>query len=100
MNLFSKILLRYVAPVFALFLISYLFLGVRESRLYLVLMGLNLPASLVVIPAIEELAIALSWTLGGSVHVWLSQLICMAANGFFFYGLARLANRFSKPTRS
>jgi hypothetical protein len=89
-----KIVFGYVIVVGVLFLASYLFFSLRESRLYLLLMAINLPGSLVVVPGIEELALAVGWVIGGPVHVWTTQLACMTVNGGFLAGIISIARRF------
>ena len=90
----QKILFAYWIPLGTLFLICYFGLVVRESRLYLLLMVINLPGSLVVVPGVEEAAVFFGWPLGGTVHVWITQLACMAVNGGFFIFLNRMLAKF------
>lgn len=89
-----RIVFGYLIVTAVLFLLSYLFFSIRESRLYLFLMALNLPGSLVVVPGIEELALAVGWVIGGTLHVWITQLACMAVNGSFLAGMIRIARKF------
>jgi hypothetical protein len=88
-----KILFGYLLIVGVLFSAFYLLLGVRESRLYLLLMALNLPDSLVVVPGMEEFAMALGWVIGGATHVWVTQVTCMVVNGLFFFSMIKIAEK-------
>jgi hypothetical protein len=89
-----KITFGYLITIGALFLVSYLVFGLRESRLYLLLMAINLPASLVVVPGVEEISLAVGWVLGGPIDVWTTQLACMAVNGGFLFGMAKIVRKF------
>lgn len=91
-----KILFGYLIIVGALFLGCYLLLGIRESRLYLLLMALNLPDSLVVVPGMEEVAMSLGWVIGGPTHVWVTQMTCMVVNGLFFFSMIKIAEKFRR----
>ena len=78
----------YLAIVAAIFLTAYIVFGVREMGIYVVLMLLNLPGSLAVVPYVESFAQAQGWELGGPLHIWTTQLACMAANGALVGALA------------
>jgi hypothetical protein len=84
-------LVWYLAIVAITFVVAYVVMGVREMALYLTLTVLNLPASLVVVPYMESFAQGTGWTLGSPVHVWLTQLICMAVNALFIGAVAVIA---------
>ena len=88
-----KIVFGYLITMGAVFLASYLLFGIRESRLYLLLMAINLPASLVIVPGMEEVSLALGWILGGPPHVWATQLACMTLNGSLLAGMVKIARR-------
>jgi hypothetical protein len=75
------ILLFYAGAVAAIFLWAYAVAQVREMGLYLLILWLNLPASLVVVPVSEQLASAAGLALGGPAHVWATQVASLAANG-------------------
>jgi hypothetical protein len=81
----------YLAIVAITFVVAYVVMGVREMALYLTLTVLNLPASLVVVPYLESFAQGAGWTLGSPVHVWITQLVCMAINGLLIGALAVIA---------
>ena len=71
----------YTGMVAIIFVAAYVVFGVREMALYLVLMLVNLPASVVVVPYMESFSLGRGWTLGHPLHVWTTQLVCMAVNG-------------------
>jgi hypothetical protein len=79
----GRIVAWYLAIITITFVVAYLLIGVREMALYLTLTLVNLPASLIVVPYIESFARGAGWTLGSPVHVWITQLVCMAINGLF-----------------
>jgi hypothetical protein len=76
----SRIPIAYAASVFALFVWIYVVRGVREMGLYLALLWLNLPASLLVVPWGEKLALASCYPAGGPWHVWGTQAAAVVAN--------------------
>jgi hypothetical protein len=75
-----RTVLVYLAIVAVIFLAAYIVLGVREMGIYVVLMLLNLPASVAVVPYMESFSLAQGWELGRPLHVWTTQLACMAVN--------------------
>ena len=83
----------YLAVVAAVFLIAYLLLGVREMGIYVVLMLLNLPASIAVVPNVETFAQTQGWELGRPLHIWTTQLSCMAVNAVLVGALAAVVIR-------
>ena|SRR5688500_6932982 len=83
----------YLAIVAAIFLTAYMLLGVREMGMYVVLMLLNLPASVAVVPYIESFSQTPGWELGRPLHVWTTQLACMAVNGVLVGALAAVVIR-------
>ena len=70
----------YAGVVALIFFAAYVVLGTREMGLYVVLMLLNLPASVAVVPYMESFAQAQGWELGHPLHVWSTQLACLAVN--------------------
>jgi hypothetical protein len=96
MKQFRRMVLGYLLVIGAVFIGSYLILGLRESRLYLFLMLINMPSSLVFVPGMEEVAMSLDWVLGGPAHVWATQLVCMAANGFLLASLIKVARKLQR----
>jgi hypothetical protein len=83
MILRHKIVLTYLITVSLVFFVSYLLLGVRELGLYLLLMAIDLPVSIAIVPGMEKVSLSLGWVLGAPIHVYSTQLICMALNGAF-----------------
>ena len=83
----------YAAIVAVIFLTAYIFLGVREMGGYVVLMLLNLPASVAVVPFMESFAQVQGWELGSPLHVWTTQVACMALNGALVGALAAVVIR-------
>ncbi|SRR6266481_6960973 len=88
----GKVVLAYFATVSAIFMVGYFVLNIREMSLYLFLLALNLPSSLVAISQIEALATAVGLPLGHPTHVFATQLICMAINGMLLFTVARFAS--------
>lgn len=74
-------LVVYAGAVLAAFVWAYVVAQVREMGLYLLLLWLNLPASLVVLPMSERLASVAGFALGGAAHVCATQVAALAANG-------------------
>src|SRR5712692_5272994 len=81
MPLRRKLVFGYLAIVSTIFLGGYVVLGIREMGLYLFLIAVNLPSSLVVVPQMESLSESLGWVLGRPAHILATQLACMAVNG-------------------
>ena len=88
-----KIIIGYLMAPGAIFLAGYFLFGIRESRLHLLMMAINLPASLVIVPGMEEASLALGWVLGGPAHVWATELASLAVNGALLGSLLRIARR-------
>ncbi|MBI1824247.1 MAG: hypothetical protein HYR80_09080 [Nitrospirae bacterium] len=88
-----KIIIGYLIIVGTLFLGSYLLYGIRESRLYLLLMVINLPDSLVIVPGMEEVAMVLGWVIGGPPHVWATQIACMVVNGILLFSMIKIVQK-------
>ena len=61
--------------------------------IYVVLMLLNLPASVAVMPYMESFAQSQGWELGGPLHVWTAQLACLAVNAIFVGALTAVVIR-------
>jgi predicted permease len=78
----------YLVIVALIFLTAYIVLGVREMDIYVVLMLLNLPASVAVMPYMESFAQVQGWELGRPLHVWTTQTACMVVNGVLVAALA------------
>jgi hypothetical protein len=89
-----KIVVGYLVAVSVAFFAGYLLLGIRELGLYLLLMAINLPASFVIVPGIEKVSLSMGWVLGAPVHVYSTQLSCMAANGVFLIALAKILRKY------
>ena len=79
-----RLVLGYLAVVGMAFLAGYAVLDIRELGLYLFLMVLNLPGSVAVVPQMESFSQSVGWTLGDPLHIWATQLACMAVNGALF----------------
>ena len=83
----------YLAATGTLFLVAYGVLGLREFGLYLLLGALDLPASLVTLPASERVATLLGADVGAPAHVIGVQLVSMALNGLLLHAGLRLLRR-------
>ena len=83
----------YAAIVAVIFITTYMVLGVREMGVHVVLMMLNLPASVAVVPYIESFAQAQEWELGGPLHVWTTQLACIGINAVLVGALTAVVIR-------
>src|SRR2546427_179427 len=73
MPLRRKLVFGYLAIVSTIFLMGYVVLGFREMGLYLFLIALDLPSSLVVVPQMESLSESLGWVLGRPSHILPTQ---------------------------
>ncbi len=93
MALGHKIVLGYLAAVGVAFFTGYLFIGIRELGLYLLLMVINLPASFVIVPGMEKASQSLDWVLGAPTHVYSTQLSCMIVNGAFLLALMKIVQK-------
>jgi hypothetical protein len=93
MALGRKIVVRYLALVAAAFVLGYGIFGIREHGLWILLMAINPPGSLVVEPQMAALASTLDWSLGAPLHVWTTQLVCMLVNGVVIFGLVSLTSK-------
>lgn len=93
MKLGRKIVVGYLVAVGVAFFAGYFLFGIRELGLYVLLMAINLPASFVIVPGMENVSLALGWVLGAPVHVYATQIFCMAANGALLTALVRLVQQ-------
>ena len=99
MPLRKKLVFGYLAIVSTIFLMGYVVLGFREMGLYLFLIALDLPSSLVVVPQMESLSESLGWVLGRPSHILATQLACMAVNGALLAVIAAIASKLWRSSR-
>ncbi len=93
MTLGRKIVVGYLVAVGIAFFAGYLLLGIRELGLYVLLMAINLPASFVIVSGMENVSLALGLVLGAPVHIYATQIFCMAANGALLKALVHLIQK-------
>lgn len=89
-----KIIIGYLVAMGVVFFSGYFLLGIRELGLYLLLMAINLPASFVIVPGMEKVSLSMGWVLGAPVHVYSTQLSCMAVNGVFLIVLIKILRKY------
>src|SRR5713101_2982022 len=94
-----KLVLGYLAIVSVVFLAGYIVLGVREMDLYLLLMAVNLPSSVVVVPEMESLSESFGWVLGQPAHILATQLVCMSVNGAALAAIVAIASKLWRSLR-
>ena len=99
MPLRRKVVLGYLAIVSIVFLAGYVALGIRDMGLYLLLMAINLPSSLVVVPEMESLSERFGWALGRPAHIVATQLACMAVNGALLAAIVAIASKLWRSSR-
>ncbi len=99
MSLIKKIVLGYLLIASVVFFAGYVVLGIREMGLYLFLVFMNLPGSLIVEPAMERLSESLGWILGGPVHILTPQLVCMVTNGALLITTVALTSKLRQSFR-
>ena len=93
MTLGRKIVVAYLALVTIAFIVGYLILGIREHGLWLLLMAINLPASIAIETEMEAMSLALNWDLGSPIHIWTTQLTYMVVNGACLFALVFIVEK-------
>lgn len=93
MTLGRKIVVAYLALVTIAFIVGYLILGIREHGLWLLLMAINLPASIAIEPEMETMSLAFNWDLGSPIHVLTTQLTYMVVNGAFLFAFVFIVGK-------
>jgi hypothetical protein len=93
MTLGHKIVVGYFSAVGAVFLVGYVFLDIRELGLYLFLMAINFPGSLIVVPQMEAASLAVGLVLGKLPHILATQIICMVTNGLVLLALVTIGHQ-------
>lgn len=77
---------------------------IREMGLYLFVMLVGAPASVVVGPLSESLALSVGWSLGSLPHVWVADLMCAFTNAglpwAFYLAVERVRKRRRHGTAS
>ncbi len=99
MSWVRKIVFGYLAIVSIIFLAGYVVFGIREMGLYLFLIFINLPISLVVVPQMESLSESLGWILGRPAHILATQLVCMAVNSALLTAIVAIAFKLWRSSR-
>ena len=99
MTLIKKIVFGYLLVASIVFLAGYVIFGIREMGLYLFLVFMNLPGSLVVVPAMETLSGSFGWILGGTAHILTTQLVCMVVNGALLIAIVAIASKLWRTFR-
>ncbi len=93
MTLRKKLLLAYCASVGVISLFGFFVLNIREMGLYLFVLFLNLPGSIVVVPLMEQVSSDLGWVAGKTAHVIATQAVCILINATFFIVLTAACSR-------
>ncbi len=99
MSLIKKIVAGYLVMVTITFLLGYVVSGIREMGLYLFMLFINLPSSLVVDPQMERLSEWLGLILGQPTHILATQLVCMAVNGALLTAIMVVASKLWRAYR-
>ena len=94
-----RAVIGYLAIVAVVFITAYVVLGVREMGLYVLVMLLNLPASVAVVPYMESFWLAREWSLGSALYAWTTQLACMTVNAVLVGALAFVVTRTWRSNR-